>query len=132
MALRFIFASHLDAGAVCRFDDVGQRVKLRIVSRILERWFERLFVERVATPPHLHLAQIQQVLAQYPEARWVQWEALPRDNTRAGARLADRAESARAVLDVGEPVTASSLAPHPFQEILAAHAVVKVMLAAEK
>ena len=33
-------------------------------------------------------AQIQQVLAAYPEAQWIQWEAMPRDHARAGARLA--------------------------------------------
>jgi Fe-S-cluster-containing dehydrogenase component len=33
-------------------------------------------------------AQIQQVIAQYPSAKWVQWEPINRDNARAGARAA--------------------------------------------
>ena len=33
-------------------------------------------------------AQIQQVLAQHPGAKWIQWEPVNRDNARAGARTA--------------------------------------------
>ena len=33
-------------------------------------------------------AQIQQVLAQHPSAKWIQWEPVNRDNARAGARMA--------------------------------------------
>jgi MoCo/4Fe-4S cofactor protein with predicted Tat translocation signal len=46
----------------------------------------RIVTETVASPTLA--AQIQQTLAAYPEAKWIQWEALPRDNARAGARLA--------------------------------------------
>ncbi|HQZ37408.1 MAG TPA: TAT-variant-translocated molybdopterin oxidoreductase [Vicinamibacterales bacterium] len=46
----------------------------------------RILTETVASPTLA--AQIQQVLAQYPEGKWIQWDALPRDNARAGARLA--------------------------------------------
>jgi MoCo/4Fe-4S cofactor protein with predicted Tat translocation signal len=46
----------------------------------------RILTETVSSPTLA--AQIQQVLAAYPEAKWIQWEALPRDNARVGARLA--------------------------------------------
>jgi molybdopterin-containing oxidoreductase family iron-sulfur binding subunit len=46
----------------------------------------RILTETVSSPSLA--AQVQQVLAAYPEAKWIQWEALPRDNARAGARLA--------------------------------------------
>jgi molybdopterin-containing oxidoreductase family iron-sulfur binding subunit len=46
----------------------------------------RILTETVSSPTLA--AQVQQVLAAYPEAKWIQWEALPRDNARAGARLA--------------------------------------------
>ncbi|MCC7125840.1 MAG: TAT-variant-translocated molybdopterin oxidoreductase [Acidobacteria bacterium] len=46
----------------------------------------RILTETVNSPTLA--AQMQTVLAQYPEARWVQWDALPQDNARAGARLA--------------------------------------------
>ncbi|MDH4067000.1 MAG: TAT-variant-translocated molybdopterin oxidoreductase, partial [Acidobacteriota bacterium] len=46
----------------------------------------RILTETVASPTLG--AQIQQVLAQYPEAKWIQWEPMPRDRARAGARLA--------------------------------------------
>jgi MoCo/4Fe-4S cofactor protein with predicted Tat translocation signal len=46
----------------------------------------RIVTETVNSPTLA--AQIQQVLARYPEARWVQWEPTPRDNARAGARKA--------------------------------------------
>jgi MoCo/4Fe-4S cofactor protein with predicted Tat translocation signal len=46
----------------------------------------RILTETVSSPTLA--AQIQQVLAAYPEAKWIQWESLPRDNARAGARLA--------------------------------------------
>ena len=46
----------------------------------------RILTETVASPTLA--TQIQQVLAAYPEAKWIQWEALPRDYARAGARLA--------------------------------------------
>jgi molybdopterin-containing oxidoreductase family iron-sulfur binding subunit len=46
----------------------------------------RILTETVSSPTLA--AQIQQVLAAYPEAKWIQWEALPRDHARAGARLA--------------------------------------------
>ena len=46
----------------------------------------RILTETVNSPT---LAwQIQQVLAEYPAARWIQWEPLPRDHARAGARQA--------------------------------------------
>jgi molybdopterin-containing oxidoreductase family iron-sulfur binding subunit len=46
----------------------------------------RILTETVASPT---LAmQIQQVIAQYPGAKWVQWEPVNRDNARAGARAA--------------------------------------------
>jgi molybdopterin-containing oxidoreductase family iron-sulfur binding subunit len=46
----------------------------------------RVLTETVSSPTLA--AQIRQVLTEYPEARWIQWEALPPDNRRAGARLA--------------------------------------------
>ncbi|MGE4068864.1 MAG: TAT-variant-translocated molybdopterin oxidoreductase [Vicinamibacterales bacterium] len=46
----------------------------------------RLLTETVNSPTLA--AQIRGVLADYPEARWIQWEPMPRDNARAGARLA--------------------------------------------
>jgi molybdopterin-containing oxidoreductase family iron-sulfur binding subunit len=46
----------------------------------------RILTETVSSPTLA--AQIQQVLAAYPEAKWIQWEALPRDQARAGSRLA--------------------------------------------
>jgi len=46
----------------------------------------RILTETINSPT---LAwQIQQVLQRYPAAKWIQWEAVPRDNARAGARLA--------------------------------------------
>ena len=45
----------------------------------------RILTETVSSPTLAN--QIQQLLAQYPEAKWIQWEALP-DQSRAGARLA--------------------------------------------
>ncbi len=53
----------------------------------------RLLTETV-TSPTLH-RQIEELLQQYPRARWHQWEPCGRDNARAGARLA-----------FGEPVEA--------------------------
>ena len=46
----------------------------------------RILTETVSSPTMA--AQLRQVLAAYPEAKWIQWEALPRDHARAGARLA--------------------------------------------
>jgi molybdopterin-containing oxidoreductase family iron-sulfur binding subunit len=46
----------------------------------------RILTETVNSPTLA--AQIQQVLAQHPQAKWIQWEPTPRDNARAGARLA--------------------------------------------
>ena len=46
----------------------------------------RILTETVASPSLA--AQIQQVLTQYPGAKWVQWEPVNRDNARAGARAA--------------------------------------------
>jgi molybdopterin-containing oxidoreductase family iron-sulfur binding subunit len=46
----------------------------------------RILTETVCSPTMA--AQIQQVLTAYPEAKWIQWEALPRDSARAGGRLA--------------------------------------------
>jgi molybdopterin-containing oxidoreductase family iron-sulfur binding subunit len=46
----------------------------------------RILTETVCSPTLA--AQIRQVLADYPEARWIQWDAAPRDHARAGARLA--------------------------------------------
>ncbi|HUU34619.1 MAG TPA: TAT-variant-translocated molybdopterin oxidoreductase [Vicinamibacterales bacterium] len=46
----------------------------------------RILTETVNSPTLA--AQIQQIIAQYPEAKWVQWEPTTRDNVRAGARLA--------------------------------------------
>jgi MoCo/4Fe-4S cofactor protein with predicted Tat translocation signal len=46
----------------------------------------RILTETVTSPTLA--AQIQQVLARHPEARWIQWDPTPRDNVRAGARLA--------------------------------------------
>jgi molybdopterin-containing oxidoreductase family iron-sulfur binding subunit len=46
----------------------------------------RILTETVASPTLA--AQIQQVIAQYPGAKWIQWEAVNRDNARAGARTA--------------------------------------------
>ena len=46
----------------------------------------RILTETVNSPTLA--AQIQQVIAEHPEAKWVQWDPTPRDNVRAGARLA--------------------------------------------
>ncbi len=46
----------------------------------------RILTETVNSPALA--AQIQQILAAHPEARWVQWEPTTRDNVRAGARAA--------------------------------------------
>jgi MoCo/4Fe-4S cofactor protein with predicted Tat translocation signal len=46
----------------------------------------RILTETVASPSLA--AQVQQVLTQYPGAKWVQWEPINRDNARAGARAA--------------------------------------------
>ncbi len=46
----------------------------------------RILTETVASPTLA--AQIQQVLTQYPGAKWVQWEPINRDHVRAGARAA--------------------------------------------
>ena len=46
----------------------------------------RILTETVASPTLA--AQIQQVLAQHPGAKWIQWEPVNRDNARAGARTA--------------------------------------------
>jgi len=46
----------------------------------------RILTETVASPTLA--AQIQQVLALYPSAKWIQWEPVNRDNARAGARTA--------------------------------------------
>jgi MoCo/4Fe-4S cofactor protein with predicted Tat translocation signal len=46
----------------------------------------RILTETVASPTLA--AQIQQVLAQQPGAKWIQWEPVNRDNARTGARTA--------------------------------------------
>ncbi len=46
----------------------------------------RILTETVNSPALA--AQIQQVLTLQPNARWIQWEPMPRDNARAGARTA--------------------------------------------
>ena len=46
----------------------------------------RIVTETVNSPTLA--AQIQQVLTQHPDAKWVQWEPTTRDNARAGAKLA--------------------------------------------
>ena len=46
----------------------------------------RILTETVASPTLA--AQIQLVLAQHPNAKWIQWEPVNRDNARAGARAA--------------------------------------------
>ncbi len=46
----------------------------------------RILTETVNSPALA--AQIQQVLALQPNAKWIQWEPMPRDNARAGARAA--------------------------------------------
>jgi molybdopterin-containing oxidoreductase family iron-sulfur binding subunit len=46
----------------------------------------RILTETINSPTLA--AQLQQVLAQQPAAKWIQWEPMPRDNARAGARLA--------------------------------------------
>ncbi|MDP3717651.1 MAG: TAT-variant-translocated molybdopterin oxidoreductase [Acidobacteriota bacterium] len=46
----------------------------------------RILTETVNSPSLA--AQIQQVLQQQPNAKWIQWEPMPRDNARAGARTA--------------------------------------------
>ena len=46
----------------------------------------RILTETVASPTLA--AQIQQVLAMQPSAKWIQWEPVNRDNARAGARTA--------------------------------------------
>ena len=46
----------------------------------------RILTETVNSPALA--AQIQQVLTLQPNAKWIQWEPMPRDNARAGARTA--------------------------------------------
>jgi len=46
----------------------------------------RILTETVNSPTLA--AQIQQILAQHPAAKWIQWEPTTRDNLRAGSRLA--------------------------------------------
>ena len=46
----------------------------------------RILTETVNSPALA--AQIQQILAAHPQAKWVQWEPTTRDNVRAGARAA--------------------------------------------
>jgi MoCo/4Fe-4S cofactor protein with predicted Tat translocation signal len=46
----------------------------------------RILTETINSPTLA--AQLQQVLAQQPAAKWIQWEPMPRDNARAGAKLA--------------------------------------------
>ena len=46
----------------------------------------RILTETVNSPTLA--AQIQQVLALQPNAKWIQWEPMPRDNARAGAKAA--------------------------------------------
>ena len=46
----------------------------------------RLLTETVTSPTLL--AQLQQILHTYPQARWHQWEPINRDNSLAGAQLA--------------------------------------------
>jgi MoCo/4Fe-4S cofactor protein with predicted Tat translocation signal len=46
----------------------------------------RILTETVNSPTLA--AQIQQILAGLPEAKWIQWDPTPRDNVRAGARIA--------------------------------------------
>jgi molybdopterin-containing oxidoreductase family iron-sulfur binding subunit len=46
----------------------------------------RILTETVASPTLA--AQIQQILASHPAAKWIQWEPVNRDNARAGARAA--------------------------------------------
>ncbi len=46
----------------------------------------RILTETVNSPTLA--TQIQQVLQLQPNAKWIQWEPLPRDNARAGARTA--------------------------------------------
>lgn len=46
----------------------------------------RILTETVNSPTLA--AQVQQVLQQHPSAKWIQWEPVPRDNARAGAKLA--------------------------------------------
>jgi molybdopterin-containing oxidoreductase family iron-sulfur binding subunit len=46
----------------------------------------RLLTETVASPTLV--SQIQELLAGYPQAKWIQWEPYGRHNTREGSRLA--------------------------------------------
>ena len=46
----------------------------------------RILTETVASPTLA--AQIQAVLTQYPQAKWIQWEPVGRHNAREGSRLA--------------------------------------------
>jgi MoCo/4Fe-4S cofactor protein with predicted Tat translocation signal len=46
----------------------------------------RLLTESISSPTLA--AQIRELLARYPSARWHQWDPASRDNARAGARLA--------------------------------------------
>ncbi len=46
----------------------------------------RILTETVNSPTLA--AQIQQILATHPDAKWIQWEPTTRDNVRAGARMA--------------------------------------------
>ncbi len=46
----------------------------------------RILTETVASPTLA--SQIQEVLAAYPQAKWIQWEPYARHNTREGSRIA--------------------------------------------
>ena len=46
----------------------------------------RLLTETITSPSQAHL--IEAVLEKYPRAKWIQYDAVSRDNTRAGAQLA--------------------------------------------
>jgi MoCo/4Fe-4S cofactor protein with predicted Tat translocation signal len=46
----------------------------------------RILTETVDSPTLA--AQIREVFAQYPEARWIQWDPMSRDQARAGSRIA--------------------------------------------
>ncbi len=73
----------------------------------------RILTETVSSPTLA--AQIAALLAELPDARWVQWESATRDNARAGALAAfgqavdvlPRIDRARVVVSLGADVLAS-------------------------
>ncbi len=75
-------ASEIASRQALKRDLLGQRARLAATRGA----GLRILTGRVVSPSLG--AALEAVLRAYPEARWVQWEAVSRDNTRQGAALA--------------------------------------------